>query len=434
MLKTLDKAQVKGKKVLLRAAYDITLANQDGKWIVPDDQRIKATLPTIKYLLEQDCRIILISWLGRPEPGQIDDKYKMDAVADKLSVLLEKKVKKLDQTVGPEAASNISRMKPKDMLMLENTRFNKGEIEADPELARQMASLADFVVFDAFAQSHRKHASTTGILENHRETCCTGFLMEKELTVLGQILKGTMEPFAVVLGGAKVSDKIAIIRNILDKSAMILIGGALANPFFKAQGFDIGDSLVESVQIDQAKGINFDPVEIARELLAKSKNDTVPYELLPEKWPNSGPIKLSKVQLPIDVITAKIKNGGFDDETVKIEKVNGRKQFCAKNEAILDIGPYTSYIYGEIIKHARTIFWNGPMGLFEDFNFSQGTKKLAEAIARSKAYSVIGGGDTEAVVTKFDLEGQFGHVSTGGGAALAFLGGEELPVLKYLKE
>ncbi|MFH1713340.1 MAG: phosphoglycerate kinase [Candidatus Jacksonbacteria bacterium] len=433
MLKTLDKAQIKGRKVLLRVAYDITLANQAGKWIVPDDQRIKATLPTIKYLLEQDCRIILMSWLGRPEPGQIEDKYKMDATADRLSVLLEQEVKKINQTIGPEAASNVSKMKPKDILMLENTRFNKGETEADPELARQMASLADFVVFDAFAQSHRKHASTTGILENHQETCCAGFLMAKELTVLGQILKGTMEPFVVVLGGAKVSDKIAMIRNILDKSAMILIGGALANPFFKTQGFDIGASLVESAQVDQAKGINFDPVEIARELLAQSKNDAVPHELLPEKWPNGGPIKLSKVQLPIDVITAKKTTVGFDDETVKIEKINGRKQLCAEDEAILDIGPYTADIYGEIIKHARTVFWNGPMGLFEDFNFSQGTKKLAEAIAQSKAYSIIGGGDTEAVVTKFDLEGQFGHVSTGGGASLALLAGEKLQVLKWLE-
>ncbi|MEK9165691.1 MAG: phosphoglycerate kinase [Patescibacteria group bacterium] len=434
MLKTLDKTQIKGKKVLLRAAYDITLSNENNKWIVPDDQRIRATLPTIKYLLEQDCRVILMSWLGRPEPGQIEDKYKMDAVANRLSILLEKKVKKLDQTVGPEAASNISKMKSGDILMLENTRFNKGEIEADPELALEMASLADFVVFDAFAQSHRKHASTTGILENHRETCCAGFLMEKELTVLGQILKGTMEPFVVVLGGAKVSDKIAMIRNILDKSAMILIGGALANPFLKAQGFGVGDSLVESAQIDQARGINFDPVEIARELLAKSKNDVVPHELLPEKWPNGGPIKLSKIQLPIDVLTAKRNlNNGFDDETIKIEKVNSRSNLCDPQDSILDIGPRTTDIYSQIVKRARTIFWNGPMGLFENFNFSHGTKKLAEAIAKSKAYSVIGGGDTEAVVTKFDLEGQFGHVSTGGGAALSLLAGEELPVLKYLE-
>jgi phosphoglycerate kinase len=434
-LKTLDKFNIKGKRVLLRAAYDITLACEDGKWIVPDDQRIKATLPTIDYLLEQNCSLIIMSWIGRPTPGEIEEKYKLDPVAVKLSDLLGRKVRKLDQTTGTEVEQFVSQMRPGDIVMLENTRFNKGEKEADPELAKKMAKLADFVVYDAFAQAHRVHASTTGILENHRKTCSAGFLMEKELKVLRQILKGAMEPLALVLGGAKISDKIPMIRNIRGKTGMILIGGALSNPFFKAKGFDVGGSLMETVFVDQAKGQSFDPVKIASELLSQTKNDTVPHELIPEKWPNGGPISLAKIQLPLDIVIGKKKtHDSYHDETIRIEKINSRRQLCGKDEAILDTGPVTNYIYSEIVKRARTIFWNGPMGYFEDFNYSQGTKDLARAIADSKGFSIIGGGDTEGVIPKFELENQFGHVSTGGGASLALLAGEKLPVMKYLEE
>jgi len=364
----------------------------------------------------------------------MDDQFKMDSVAERLSMLLGRKVQKLDQTVGPEVDKIVSKMKPGEIVMLENTRFNAGENEADPALAKQMAATGEFVVYDAFAQSHRVHASTTGILEYHPDSCCAGFLMEKEVKVLGQILAGPMEPFVLILGGAKVSDKIAMIRNVLDRAAIVLIGGALANPFFKAHGLAVGGSIVESSFVDQAKGNSVDPVEVAKELIAKTNGLIVPHELTPGQWPDGEPVALTKVQLPVDIIVGKKrKQGGYDNSSLRIEKINGQKELCAMDEAILDIGPYTAYLYGEIVKRARTIFWNGPMGYFEEFSFSQGTKTVAEAVAASKGFSVIGGGDTEGVVTRFNLENQFGHVSSGGGASLALLAGEEFPVLKYLE-
>jgi 3-phosphoglycerate kinase len=244
-----------------------------------------------------------------------------------------------------------------------------------------------------------------------------------------------MPPFVVVLGGAKISDKITMLRNVLNKAAMILVGGALANPFLKALGYQIGSSLVEGTFVDVAKGAKSDPVAVARELIENTKGQSALYELIPTTWPNNGRIAPQKLQLPLDVLIAK-KNSyaDYDDELLTVKKINSNLMLCGEEEAILDIGPHTIYLYTEIVKRARTIFWNGPMGFFEDFNFSNGTKELAEAVADSNGFSIIGGGDTEAVVTRFNLEGRFGHVSTGGGASLAVLAGEELPVMRYLKE
>ncbi|HCA67305.1 MAG: phosphoglycerate kinase [Candidatus Jacksonbacteria bacterium RIFOXYA2_FULL_44_7] len=434
MLKTLDRADIKGKKILLRVGYDITLKKEGDTWVVPDDERIRATLPTIQYLLEQGCAIIVMGgWIGRPKPGVVEEKYKMDPVARRLAELLGKPVKKFDETVGKAVEEAIFTIKHGEIIMLENTRFNKGETEADPSLAREMAKLGDFVVFDAFAQAMRVHASTTGILENHRSTSCVGLLMERELTVLGQILKSPMEPFVVVLGGAKVSDKIAMVQNFLDKVGIVLVGGALANPFFQAKGMDVGGSLTESVFVDEAKGVTYNAVEIAKTLLSNTARKSVPHELIPFTWPNGERVALSKIQLPLDVIIAKKKpDGGFFDKTVVIKKLNGQQKLCNNDEAILDIGHTTSFVYNEVIKRGRTIFWNGPMGYFEDFNFRDGTRSIANAVADSNGFSVIGGGDTEGVIAKFNLAGRFGHVSTGGGASLSLLAGEELAVLKYL--
>lgn len=434
MLKTLDTAPIKGKRVLLRVGYDFTLQKDGGKWEVPDDSRIRATLPTIEYLVEQGCSIVLMSYLGRPKPGIKDEQFSMDAVGRCLSTLLSREVKKLDETVGPEVERAVNALKPGDIILLENTRFNVGETEADPALARAMARLGEYVVFDAFAQAMRVHASTTGILFEHQATSCVGLLMQKELLVLGQILANPMEPFVVVLGGAKVSDKIAMVRNILDKAAMILIGGALAHPFFKAKGMSVGGSLVESAFVDEARGARFDPVMIARDLLEETMATEVPRELVPELWPNNEKMKLSKVQLPFDVVVASKGADGFNNETVTIKKVNSITELCSLNEAILDIGPFTASVYGEIIKRGRAIFWNGPMGYYEDFNFQAGTQDVADSIAASKGFSIIGGGDTEAVVAKFNLHGRFGHVSTGGGASLSLLAGERFPVMEYLEE
>lgn len=434
MLKTLDRAPVKNKRILLRVGYDFTLKKENGKWKVADDARIRETIPTINYLIEQGCSIVLMSYLGRPKPGTKDEQFSMDAVGLRLSSLLAREVKKLDETVGPEVERAVNALKTGEIILLENTRFNAGETEADPKLAAAMARLGEYLVFDAFAQSMRVHASTTGILSEHRSTSCAGLLMQKECSVLGQILENPMEPFVVVLGGAKVSDKIAMVRNILDKAAMILIGGALAHPFFKASGLPVGGSLIESVFVDEAKGVSFNPIEIARDLLKETRASEVPRELVPELWPNNEKMQLSKVQLPFDVVVASKNASGFKNEEIAIKKINANTNLCSENEAILDIGPFTASVYGEIIKRARTIFWNGPMGYFENFNFQTGTKTVAESIAKSKAFSIIGGGDTEAVVAKFRLDGRFGHISTGGGASLSLLAGERFPVMEYLEE
>ena len=436
MLKTLDKSNIKGKRILLRVAYDIALENETGEWRVSEDGRIRATLQTINYLLKNGCSIVLMSWLGRPKPGVVEDQYKMDAVAKRLEELLHVPVKKIDSTADEQAYAAATQLMPREILMVENTRFVVGEKEADADISRQMARLGEFVVYDAFAQSHRVHASTTGILENHQNTACAGFLMEKELKVLGQILKSPMEPFVVVLGGAKVSDKIAMIRNILDKAAVILVGGALANPFLKAKGYTIGSSLVESAFVDEAKGgVQSDAVEIARELMQKIKDDAVPHELIPQSLPKECEADLLKLQLPYDVVIAKKKaDGVIDDSTIYIKKVGKGAGLCGADEAILDIGPMTQKVYSEIIKQGRTIFWNGPMGFSENFNFSFGTKEVAEAIAETKGFSILGGGDTESVISSLGLTEEYGHVSTGGGASLELLGGAELPVVKYLVE
>lgn len=432
-LKLLNQFPLKNKRILLRVAYDITLKKESGKWIVPDDRRIRETLPTIDYLLERGCSLVLMSWLQRPG-GKVNEDLRLTPVAEKLAELLKRPVVKLNNCVGPEVEQAVSKMKPQDILMLENTRFHPEEEEANPQFAKKIASLGEFLIFDAFAQIHRIHASTTGILKNHQNTSASGFLIKKELDVLLKIRKSPMKPFVVVLGGAKISDKVLMMKKVMKKADIILIGGALANTFLKARGFGVGGSLIESSYVDKAKGEKQDAVKVAKELLDSVVRDKVPPDVVPDIWPNGEKISLYKLQLPIDVVNAP-KNGGadFDDNTLKIEKVNGRHDLCTDKEAILDIGPCTIKLFSEIIKKARTIFWNGPMGMFENFNFAHGTQETAEAVAESNGYSVIGGGDTEGVVDKYKMEGKFGHVSTGGGAGLALLGGEKLPVLKYLE-
>lgn len=433
-LKTPKDINIKNKRVLMRVGYDITLAEENGRQIVPDDARIRATLPTVRYLLEHGCSLVFMSWLKRPE-GQVVEKLRMNPIAEKLAELLKLPVKKVSNCVGPEVAQATSRMRAGDLLMLENTRFHPEEETADQAFAKELAKAGEIVVYDAFAQSHRIHASTTGILEYHRQTCCAGWLMKKEIDVLSKITKSPMKPFVLILGGVKISDKVETMRHLMKKTSIMLIGGALANTFLKARGFGVGSSLVEGSYVNQAKGSMEDPVKVAHNLLQQVNRNEVPEDLIPDEWPNGKKISLYRIQLPVDVICAP-KNGNetYADDTLKIEKVNGRHNLCNDKEAILDIGPYTVKLYQEILKKARTIFWNGPMGLFENFDFASGTKAVAEAVAASNGYSVIGGGDTEGVVSRFHLDGKFGHVSTGGGASLELLAGLELPVLKYLKK
>jgi len=411
MLKTLKQFNLKNQTVILRAAYDITLKQKKQKWTVPNNARIKATLKTIKFLLKQNCSLIILTWLGRPDPKKPEKKFKLDPIAQELSKLIKKPVKKLNQTVGKQVEQKISNLKPGEIVLLENTRFNPGEKQADAKLSKKMAQLGNFVVFDAFAQAHRVHASTTGLLKNHQKSCCCGFLMEKELTSFNRIIKSPTKPFIIILGGAKVSDKSGLIENLLDKADQILLGGALANPFIKIKNYQIGSSKIESRQVDQGKGIIFEPEKIAKKLLKKSK----------------------KIKLPLDVVIAEKNNQKFNQKTIQIKELGSDKNICQENQAILDIGPKTIKAYGQILSKAKTIFWNGPMGVFEIPTFAFGTKAIAQKIAKSSAFSVLAGGDTESAIKQFNLT-EFNHVSTGGGASLNLLAGKKLPVLKYLKQ
>ena len=342
-LRTLDDIDVKGKRILYRAAYDITLFKRNGKYIAEDDSRIKGTMPTIKYLLEKGCRIAIVTWLKRPN-GEVIEKYRLAPIAERLSELLRMHVKSLKDCVGPKVESAVNNLKPGEIVMLENTRFHKEEQAADQAFAKELAKAGDIIVYDAFAQSHRVHASTTGILKE--KPAVAGFLMKNELDVLMKIIESPMKPFVVVVGGAKISDKIDAIKNILPKADMVLVGGALGNIFSKARGFEVGGSFIESQFMNASKNVEIDPVKVAREIIDKGDEGEVPRELMPDSWPNGEEQKLYKMQLPFDVVIARKRDDGtYDADTLKIEKVNGRKELCGPGEAILDIGPLTRTIY-----------------------------------------------------------------------------------------
>lgn len=395
---------LRGKTVLFRVAYDLPLKQAGGRWVVADDRRIRETITTLKYLLKNRCKVVVLSWLGRPG-GKVVDKLKMDPVARSLSRLIGQPIKKLDDCVGPKVVKEINKMKECQILMLENVRFYREEEENDKMFAALLVEGIDLICFDAFAQSHRIHASTTGITA--LVPTYAGFLLEKEIRVLSNLLKKPKRPMVVILGGAKMSDKIAVLENLADKADKFLIGGGSANIFLKAQGYRIGKSLAESSFVDKAKRKNVDLVKITKKLLKEKRN---------------------KLVLPVDMLAAsKI------DDNAQIEIIDLKaKQTIKKSWMYLDIGPTTVANYLAEIKKAKTIFWNGPMGYFEINKFAFATRKIAEAVARSKADSVIGGGDTEIVVSKYKLEGKFTHVSTGGGASLEFLSGKELPALKNI--
>lgn len=416
--KTLKDVDLKNKKVILRVAYDISLKEKDGKWIVPNDTRIRATLPTIKYLLDQNCRLILLSWLKRPG-GKVVEKYRMDPVAEKLSEILGQKVLKLNDCVGEEVEKAVEKMKPREIIMLENVRFHPEEENNDPQFAQKLASLGEIVVFDAFAQSHRIHASTVGILKYLPSVA--GFLLEKEIDILSKILKSPKKPLVVVLGGAKISDKVGALKNLMKIADIILIGGALANIFFKAQGIRVAKSLIEDVFVDKAKKEKVDSLAVANQLLLEAKDQKVNLEY---------PKPLDFIQLPLDLVAAdKIE----EEAQTKIIDFS-KKEEIPSDWLFLDIGPKTIELFKNIIEKAKTIFWNGPMGYFELEKFALGTREIAQAITSSKALSVIGGGDTEKVVKMFNLEGQFDFVSTGGGASLEFLSGQPLPAVEALPD
>ncbi|MBI3981206.1 phosphoglycerate kinase [Candidatus Microgenomates bacterium] len=398
--KSVREHDVARKRVIHRVAYDVPLKEVNGKMEVADDARIKATLPTIKYLLEQKSKIILLSWLKRPK-GQIVPEWRMDPVAKRLSEILNKPVKKVDSVVGKEVDEAVFTLKESEILMLENVRFHPGEITADDQFARELAKLGEVKVQDAFAQVHRVHASITGI-PKYLPTVA-GLYLEKEVDALTPLVTNPAHPFIVIIGGGKISDKIDAIGNLIKKADYILVGGGVANTFMKAQGYEIGDSFVEDTFVDEAKKIKKDFVKFAKELLAK--------------YP-------SKIILPIDFLSG---DSLREARKTKVVKLGKNKILVEKPWALLDIGPETIKKYAAFIKSAKTIFWNGPLGMFEDERFARATKILAQKVALNRNVTVLGGGDTLAAARKFNLVTSFTHVSLAGGVTLEFLAGKRLP-------
>ncbi|MGD6878814.1 phosphoglycerate kinase [Bacillus infantis] len=390
--KSVKDIDLKGKRVFCRVDFNVPM--KDGS--ITDETRITAALPTIQYLTEQGAKVILASHLGRPK-GQAVDELRLTPVAKRLSELLGKDVKKADEAYGEAVQGMVSAMAEGDVLLLENVRFYPGEEKNDPELAKAFAELADVYVNDAFGAAHRAHASTEGIA--HHLTAVSGLLMEKELDVLGKAMSNPERPFTAIVGGAKVKDKIGVIENLLDKVDNLIIGGGLAYTFVKAQGHEIGKSLLEEDKIDLAKSF----MKMAEE-------------------------KGVKFYMPVDVLVADDFSEDANIKEVSIEEI-------PSDWEALDIGPKTRAIYQDVIKTSKLVIWNGPMGVFELNAFAGGTKAVAEALAESQdTYSVIGGGDSAAAVEKFDLADKMSHISTGGGASLEFIEGKELPGVTALND
>jgi len=386
--KTIRDIDVKGKKVLVRVDFNVPM--KDG--VITDDTRITAAIPTIKYLMEHGAAVILCSHLGRPKGGP-EAKFSLAPVAEYLGKLLGKKVAFASDCVGAPVEAAAKALKFGEVLVLENTRFHPEEEANDLNFAKGMASLADLYVNDAFGTAHRAHASTEGV--THFLPGVAGFLMEKEIQYLGQAIASPKKPFVAILGGAKVSDKIGVIKNLLTKADEILIGGGMANTFFKAMGLELADSLVEP-----------EAVETAKELLKTSGK---------------------KLHLPVDVVLG----DKFEAEAAMKEMKLGP---VPAGWRILDIGPETIAEFSKIIAKAGTVVWNGPMGVFEFPKFAKGTFEIAKAVAKSDAVSIIGGGDSVAAIQQSGLADKITHISTGGGASLEMLEGLELPGVAALQD
>lgn len=382
---------VSGKKVFVRVDFNVPLENG----AITDDTRIRETLPTIRYLIENGAKLILASHLGRPK-GQVVEELRLTPVAARLSELLGKPVAKADEAVGDAVKAQIARLNNGDVLLLENVRFYPGEEKNDRELAKSFAELAELYVNDAFGAAHRAHASTEGIA--HHLPAVSGLLMEKELEVLGKALNNPDRPFTAIVGGSKVKDKIAVIENLINIADNLLIGGGLSYTFLKAQGYEIGKSLVDNEKLDLALGF-----------MKKAK----------EKGCN--------LMLPVDIV---IGDDFSNDANTRVVPIN---EIPADWEGF-DIGPKTRELYADIISKSHLIVWNGPMGVFELNPYLNGTKAIAEACAKTEGYTVIGGGDSAAAVEKFHLADKMDHISTGGGASLEFMEGKALPGVVALND
>ena len=389
--KTVRDIDVTGKKVLVRCDFNVPLDKETGK--ITDNRRIRAAIPTIEYLIDHNAKVILCSHLGRPK-GEFNLKYSLKPVADELSKLLGKEVKLAKDVIGEDAEKLTSEIKEGEVVLLENVRFHKEEEENDPEFAKKLASFAEIYVNDAFGTAHRAHASTAGVADYL--PAVSGFLIEKELEFLGNALDNPERPFVAILGGAKVSDKIGVIENLLDKVDTLIIGGGMAYTFYKAQGHSIGTSICEE-----------DKIDLANDILNKAKEKNV------------------EILLPIDNhVSAEYSNEAEDKYIDSVEIPEG---FMG-----LDIGPKTIELFKNAIKNAKTVVWNGPLGVTEFSKFEEGTKAIAEALAETEAVTVIGGGDSAAAVEKFGLADKMTHISTGGGASLEFLEGKVLPGIACL--
>ncbi|MBC7264635.1 MAG: phosphoglycerate kinase [Chloroflexi bacterium] len=387
--KTIRDIDPKGKRVLVRVDFNVPL-DESGR--ITDDRRIQEALPTIRYLREQGAKVILCSHLGRPK-GKVVESMRLTPVALRLSELLGVTVHKTEDCIGPGVEKAVRELKAGDVLLLENLRFHSEEEANDPDFAKKLASLADIYVNDAFGSAHRAHASTEGV--THYLPSVAGFLMEKELTFLGKALATPERPFVAILGGAKVSDKIAVIENLLGKVDRLLIGGGMANTFLKAQGCQVGQSLVEDDRLD-----------VARDLLARGKD---------------------KILLPTDVVIADRFAADATYRTVLADRV-------PTDWRIMDIGPETIKRFETALKGAKTVVWNGPMGVFEFPAFATGTVAIANVLAKLGATTIIGGGDSAAAVEQAGVADKMTHISTGGGASLEFLEGKTLPGVAALND
>ena len=390
--KSIRDIDFKGKRVFVRVDYN---APMDKAGNITDDTRIRATLPTLNFLLDQGASLVLAAHLGRPKGGPAPE-FSLAPVAAHLSSLMGRKVKFAADCVGPVAASAAEALQPGEVLMLENLRFHPEEEKNDPAFAKGLAELADVAVNDAFGVSHRAHASVEGITKFL--PMVAGFLMEKELDFLGRAVTDPARPYAAIIGGAKVSDKIGVIANLLTKVDVLLIGGGMANTFFAAQGYSVGKSLVEP-----------DKIPLAKDLIAQAKERGV------------------TLLLPIDVVAA---DKFAADAAWRVTTVDS----IGAEEMVLDIGPSTGAAFGAALSGAKTIVWNGPMGVFEMDAFAKGTEAVARAVATSNAVSIVGGGDSVAALEKVGLAGSITHISTGGGASLEFLEGKVLPGVAALSD
>lgn len=415
-LKNIKDAKISGKTVLVKVDYNAPIKKINDRIKVIDDTRLKITLPTVKYLTEQNCKVILMSHVGRPE-GKIVEDLKMDPMAERLSELLGEKVFKVDQVVGDEVKNAIAELPPGRVLLLENNRFEPGETKNDPHLAKQLASYADAFVNDGFSLSHRAHASVVGITSYLPSYA--GFALQKEVEMLSKLTENPKRPMVAIVGGAKISDKIDAIKNLTNVADVILVGGGVANNFLKAEGLEIYNSYLQDVVADEKKrGVNY--VNFAKNLIANTKQDKI---LLNDYIP------LPKIVYPIDVYAVEEINKPETKQVINLTDNNFEKH---KHLMYIDIGPKTQKLFQAVIHQAETIFWNGPMGIFENPEYEQGTKSVAMAIAKSSATTIIGGGDTISAIDQYHLTERYDYVSASGGASLEFLGGKMLPGIKPL--